>query len=66
MKQVPVSPSEVLMVSFDFTHGPDNRICIVGKKDGRTITIVNAFEGQKAVDIFNLLTTMKTEVQREG
>ena len=65
MRQVPVSPSEVLLVSFDFTHGPDNKICIVGKKDGKAITIVNAFGGQKAVDIFNLLTTVKTEVKRE-
>ncbi len=59
MQQVPVLPSEVLLVSFDFTHGKDNRLCIVGKKDGKAITIVNAFEGQKAVDIFNLLTTVK-------
>lgn len=46
------------MVHFDLTHGPDNRLCIVGKKDGKTITIVNAFEGQQAEDIFKLLTTV--------
>lgn len=61
MQQVTVLPSEVLLVSFDFTHGDNNKICIVGKKDGKAITIVNAFQGQKAVDIFNLLTTVKTE-----
>lgn len=58
MQQVTVLPSDVLLVSFDMTHGADNRICIVGKKDGKTITIVNAFEGQKAEDIFRLLTTV--------
>lgn len=58
MQQVPVAPNEVLMVHFDLTHGPDNRLCIVGKKDGKTITIVNAFEGQQAEDIFKLLTTV--------
>ncbi len=65
MQQVAVSPSEVLLVSFDFTHGKDYNLCIVGKKDGKTITVVNAFQGQKAVDIFNLLTTVKTEVQKK-
>lgn len=49
MQQVPVAPTEVLMASFDLTHGPNNRLCIVGKKDGDkgAITIVNAFEGNR-------------------
>ncbi len=60
MNQVPVSPTEVLLVSFDLTHGEDNRLCIVGKKDSnnKTVTIVNAFEGQQAEEIFKLLTTV--------
>jgi hypothetical protein len=67
MQQIPVAPTEVLLVSFDLTHGPDNRLCIVGKKDGKTIMIVNAFEGQQAEDIFKLLTIVKkrTEAQKE-
>lgn len=59
-----VLPSEVLLVSFDMTHGKDNEICIVGKKDGKTVTIVNAFEGQDAIDIFKTLTTVKNK--KEG
>ena len=49
MQQVPVAPTDVPMVSFDLTHGPNNRLCIVGKKDGNkgAITIVNAFEGNR-------------------
>lgn len=49
MQQVPVASTEVLMVSFDLTHGPNNRLCIVGKKDSDkgAITIVNAFEGNR-------------------
>ena len=60
MNQVPIAPNEVLLVSFDLTHGLNNRFCIVGKKDGDkgAITIVNAFEGQQAEDIFKLLTTV--------
>lgn len=60
MNQIPILPTEVLMVTFDLTHGPENRLCIVGKKDGDkgAITIVNAFQGQAAEDIFKLLTTI--------
>ena len=53
------------MVSFDLTHGPDNRLCIVGKKDGKAITIVNAFQGQQAEDIFKLLTTVKQKAEEK-
>ena len=62
MKQELVSPNEVLLVNFDLTHGPENRLCIVGKKDGKAITIVNAFQGQKAEDIFRLLTTLEKKL----
>jgi hypothetical protein len=65
MQQIPVAPTEVLMVSFDLTNGPDNRLCIVGKKDGKAITIVNAFQGQQAEDIFKLLTTVKQKAEEE-
>lgn len=61
MQQVPVPPTEVLLVSFDLTHGEKNRMCIVGMKEGDAgaVTIVNAFQGQEAEDIFKLLTTVK-------
>lgn len=64
MQQVPVAPTEVLMVSFDLTHGPDNRLCIVGKKDGKTVTIVNAFKGNDAEKIFKLLTTIEKREEK--
>lgn len=59
MEQVTVLPTDVLLVSFDLTRGDDKRLCIVGKKSGKMLDIVNAFEGQKAEDIFRLLTTVK-------
>lgn len=67
MQQVPVAPTEVLMVSFDLTNGPNNRLCIVGKKDGDkgAITIVNAFEGQDAENIFKLLTIVAKKEEKE-
>ena len=46
-----------LLVSFDF--GPDEPIVLVGNKsktepDG--VEIINAFQGQEAIDIYNKLT----------
>lgn len=66
MQQIPVLPTEVLMVSFDLTHGPENRLCIVGKKDGEMVTIVNAFQGQQAEDIFKLLTTVLKKEEKDN
>ena len=54
-----------MMVSFDLTHGPDNRLCIVGKKDGKTVTIVNAFKGDDAEKIFKLLTTVEKREEKK-
>ena len=58
MDQKTVLPSDVLLVSFDFTHGDDHQICIVGRKTGGMLEVVNAFEGDNARAIFDLLTTM--------
>ena len=68
MVRTAVAPTEVLLVSFDLTHGPDNRLCIIGKKEGDkgAITIVNAFEGQAAEDIFKLLTTVKARAEEQS
>lgn len=55
-----ILPTDTLLVGFDFTHGDDHKVLIVGKKkEGKTLTIVNAFEGKKAEEIFKLLTTVK-------
>lgn len=61
--KVPVLPLDTLLVSFDFTHGDDHQILLVGKKTGKTVTIVNAFEGAKAYDLYKTLT--KTEKQED-
>ena len=52
-----------LLVSFDF--GPDESIVLVGNKsktapDG--VEIINAFQGQDAIDIYNKLTS----IQKKG
>lgn len=66
MKQVFVMPNTTLLVSFDLTHGPENRLCIVGKKDGEGLTIVNAFQGDEAEELFRKLTITTTNHKSEG
>ena len=57
--------NECLLVSFDFTKGEDTGILIVGRqeKEGK-VNIVNAFQGQEAVDIYKKLITVKNKVNR--
>ena len=56
-----VLPNDSLLVGFDFTHGDDNKVLIVGHKEGNYLQIVNAFQGEEAERIFDLLTKKKTE-----
>ncbi len=58
---VHILPTDTLLVSFDFTHGEDKAILIVGKKEGEMVTIVNAFEGATAEELFKQLTTIRTK-----
>ena len=41
------------IVSIDFTHGKDKAVLIVGKKRmNESVKIVNAFEGEKAIEMY--------------
>ena len=57
--------NECLLVCVDFTKGEDTGILIVGRqeKEGK-VNIVNAFQGQEAVDIYKKLITVKNKVNR--
>lgn len=49
---------DVLLVSFD-AHSNDEPIMIVGRKrQNGSIDIVNAFQGEEAIDFYNALTTV--------
>lgn len=54
--------NECLLVSVDFTKGEDIGVLIVGRqeKEGK-VNIVNAFQGQEAVDIYKKLITVKNK-----
>lgn len=52
---------DTLLVSFVNNHGNDNAVLVIGRKGpGESIDIVNAFQGEKAVYIYeNLITQVK-------
>lgn len=49
-----------LIISIDTSNGKDDIVLIVGKKTvGQRVEIVNAFQGEEALDLYNRLTTVK-------
>lgn len=49
-----------LIISIDTSNGKDDTVLIVGKKTvGQRVEIVNAFQGEEALDLYNRLTTVK-------
>lgn len=53
--------NECLLVSVDFTQGIDTGVLIVGRQTEGKVNIVNAFQGQEAVDIYKKLITVKNK-----
>lgn len=51
--------NECLLVSVDFTQGKDTGVLIVGRQKNGKVDIVNAFQGQEAIDIYKKLITVK-------
>lgn len=48
-----------VLVSWDFSNGKDEGILLVGAKEkNQAVTIVNAFKGQEAWDLYQKLTTI--------
>lgn len=57
-----ILPNDTILVGFDFTHGEDQKILIVGHKEGKYLKIINAFEGDEAYELYKKLVTPKNEV----
>ncbi len=53
--------NECLLVSVDFTQGDDTGVLIVGRQTEGKVNIVNAFQGQEAIDIYKKLITVKNK-----
>lgn len=48
------------IVSWDFTHGEDVGILLVGNKKGKNdVEIINAFQGEEAYELYKKLSTVK-------
>ena len=47
------------VVSWDFTHGKDAGILLVGNKHGGKMDVINAFQGEEAYELYKKLTTQK-------
>lgn len=48
-----------VIVSWDFSNGRDNSVLLVGKQVNGHVYIVNAFQGEEAVELHKKLTTVK-------
>lgn len=57
--------NECLLVSVDFTQGEDIGVLIVGRQKNGKVDVINAFQGQEAIDIYKkLITVNKKEVHQ--
>lgn len=55
-----LATNDCILVSVDFSHGVDVGVLIVGRRlpNGYT-AIVNAFQGDEAVELYKKLVTVK-------
>lgn len=57
--------NECLLVSVEFKQGENAGVLIVGRQKNGKVDIVNAFQGQEAIDIYKkLITVNKKEVNQ--
>lgn len=57
--------NESLLVGVDFTNGEDVSVLLVGRQENGVVKIINAFQGQKAIDIYKkLIDVEKKEAQK--
>lgn len=52
--------TDTILVSYDFTHGKDKSVLVVGRKRPKeTVEIINAFQGEEAEELYEKLITKK-------
>ncbi len=57
--------NESLLVGVDFTNGEDVGVLLVGRQENGVVKIINAFQGQEAIDIYKkLINVKKKEAQK--
>lgn len=55
------NPNGAYIVSWDFSHGTDKGVLIVGEQKDGVMHIVNAFAGEEAYDIYKKLSTVNAK-----
>lgn len=58
--------NECLLVSVDFAESEDTGVLIVGRQKNGEVTIINAFQGKEAFDIYKMLITVKKGGGNDG
>ena len=63
---MPEGISDSLIIGFDSSNGEDIVVLIVGrKKQGQNVDIINAFQGEEAIELYNYLTTKQVGVKKD-
>ena len=58
--------NDTLLVSTDFSNS-DTGVLVVGrKKPNQAVEIVNAFQGEEALNLYKMLTTVKEKENAEN
>lgn len=62
--------TDSVIVSWDFSHGKDVGILLVGKQVNGKVEVINAFQGEEAYELYRRLTVQtknqKTSFAREA
>ena len=56
-----MNTSDTLLIGYDFSHGKDISVVIVGRRTKGTIEIINELYGQEAEELYERLTTVRKE-----
>ena len=52
-----LNSTDTILVGYDYTHGKDKGVLVVGRKRiNESIEIINAFEGEEAEKLYNQST----------
>lgn len=58
--------TDSLLISINFAKEKENTIMIVGRKPvGKPVDIVNAFQGEEAIALWELLTERKDKINKK-
>lgn len=66
MKVIPKPTYGSLLVGWDYSHGKDEMVLIVGQKRmNESVEIINAFHGKDAEELYEKLITRKQEKEND-